>query len=69
MEFGGVLIQLSNPMNSCLGIARVVMRRFLCQKLFWGLNKLPKKLLSILNSYQSFNFSRKICADLTAKLT
>ena len=37
-------------------------------EVFWGLNKFQKTLLFILKSYQSFNFSRKICADLTVEL-
>jgi hypothetical protein len=65
---GGVLIQLSNPMNSVIGYSSGNNEAVSLPEIFGGLNKFPKKLLSILKPYQRFNFSRKICTDLTVEL-
>jgi hypothetical protein len=65
---GGVLIQLSNPLNCAAGYSTGNDEAVSLPEFFGGLNQFPKKLLSILKSYQSFNFSRKICADLTVAL-
>jgi hypothetical protein len=66
---GGVLIQLSNPLNSVAGYSMGNDEAVSLPEIFFGgLNKFPKKLFSILKPYQSFNFSRKICVYLTVEL-
>jgi hypothetical protein len=59
-RIGRVLIQLSNPINSDTGYSASNDEAVSFPEIFLGLNKFPKKLLPILKSYQSFNFSRKI---------
>ena len=66
---GGVLIQRSDPFNSGAGYSTGNDDEAVSlPEIFFGLNKFPKKLLSILKSYQSFDFSRKIYTDLTDRI-